>query len=127
MISRRRMRKKSTSITCPDCGYTSYNPNDIREGFCGLCHDWTSKRPDRWTGLEITVDAYYGDHRYGYYYDGYRGGWCVFENSTTGRGRECRRIIACCQSRSQCDEWLTILDPENVHPAAEPEIIKPIY
>lgn len=23
---------------------TSYNPNDIREGFCGNCHAWTSSR-----------------------------------------------------------------------------------
>ena len=21
---------------------TSYNPNDIAEGYCGNCHDWTS-------------------------------------------------------------------------------------
>lgn len=25
------------SITCPKCGRTSYNPNDIRERFCGVC------------------------------------------------------------------------------------------
>ena len=31
------------SITCPVCGMTSYNPNDIREGYCGNCHDWTSE------------------------------------------------------------------------------------
>jgi hypothetical protein len=30
------------SITCPVCGMTSYNPNDIREGYCGRCHDWTT-------------------------------------------------------------------------------------
>jgi len=30
------------SITCPDCGRTSYNPNDIEQGYCGYCHDWTS-------------------------------------------------------------------------------------
>jgi hypothetical protein len=30
------------SITCPDCGRTSYNPNDVREGYCGHCHAWTS-------------------------------------------------------------------------------------
>jgi hypothetical protein len=29
------------SITCPRCGMTSYNANDIREGYCGNCHDWT--------------------------------------------------------------------------------------
>jgi hypothetical protein len=30
------------SITCPQCHKTSYNPNDVREGFCGYCHAWTS-------------------------------------------------------------------------------------
>lgn len=29
-------------ITCPKCGMTSYNPNDIRTGYCGNCHEWTS-------------------------------------------------------------------------------------
>lgn len=32
------------SITCPRCGMTNYNENDIREGYCGNCHDWTSAR-----------------------------------------------------------------------------------
>lgn len=32
------------SITCPRCRRTSWNPNDVREGYCGYCHDWT--RPD---------------------------------------------------------------------------------
>lgn len=30
------------SITCPKCGVTSYNPNDIQHGFCGNCNAWTS-------------------------------------------------------------------------------------
>lgn len=25
------------SITCPACGRTSHNPNDVREGYCGNC------------------------------------------------------------------------------------------
>jgi hypothetical protein len=29
------------AFTCPDCGMTSRNPNDVREGYCGSCHDWT--------------------------------------------------------------------------------------
>jgi hypothetical protein len=29
-------------ITCPQCGRTSYSPDDVREGYCGHCHDWTS-------------------------------------------------------------------------------------
>jgi len=32
---------KQPSFTCPKCGMTSYNPNDIREGYCGNCHTWT--------------------------------------------------------------------------------------
>jgi hypothetical protein len=33
------------SFTCPrrECGRTSYNPNDVREGYCGACHDWTGR------------------------------------------------------------------------------------
>lgn len=30
------------AITCPRCGATSHNANDVREGYCGRCHDWTS-------------------------------------------------------------------------------------
>lgn len=26
---------------CPRCGAKSYNPNDVRFGYCGRCHDWT--------------------------------------------------------------------------------------
>jgi hypothetical protein len=26
------------SITCPSCSKTSYNPNDVRERYCGNCH-----------------------------------------------------------------------------------------
>lgn len=29
------------TITCPRCEAVSANPNDIREGYCGRCHDWT--------------------------------------------------------------------------------------
>lgn len=36
------MTQVQPSITCPQCGNTSYNPNDIREGYCGYCHWWTS-------------------------------------------------------------------------------------
>lgn len=28
------------SITCPRCRRTSYNPNDIRERYCGACHQY---------------------------------------------------------------------------------------
>lgn len=29
------------SFTCPRCGMTSHSPDDVREGYCGRCHDWT--------------------------------------------------------------------------------------
>jgi len=32
-----------TYFTCPRCQRTSYNPNDIAEGYCGNCHDWTGR------------------------------------------------------------------------------------
>lgn len=30
------------SITCPVCKMTSYNPEDIRQGYCGNCRERTS-------------------------------------------------------------------------------------
>jgi hypothetical protein len=38
-----RVAPLAQSITCPRCGMTSHNPNDVREGYCGNCHDWTTK------------------------------------------------------------------------------------
>jgi hypothetical protein len=32
------------TVTCPRCGMSSPNPNDIREGYCGNCHGWTTPR-----------------------------------------------------------------------------------
>jgi hypothetical protein len=29
------------NITCPVCGMTSWNPNDVRYGYCGNCHAFT--------------------------------------------------------------------------------------
>lgn len=29
---------------CPRCGRVSHHPDDIREGYCGACHDWTARR-----------------------------------------------------------------------------------
>lgn len=28
------------SITCPQCGRVSYNPNDIEQRYCGNCHQY---------------------------------------------------------------------------------------
>jgi hypothetical protein len=33
--------QETESFTCPICLRTSYNPNDVREGYCGHCHDFT--------------------------------------------------------------------------------------
>lgn len=33
------------SITCPICNKTSYHPDDIAQGYCGFCHDWTGETP----------------------------------------------------------------------------------
>lgn len=30
------------AIRCPECQMVSWNPNDVREGYCGNCHQWTS-------------------------------------------------------------------------------------
>jgi hypothetical protein len=41
------------SFTCPRCGRTSHHPNDVREGYCGACHDWTGQ-PSR-DGITLAV------------------------------------------------------------------------
>jgi ribosomal protein L37E len=28
------------SITCPQCGRTSYHPEDVRQKYCGACHQF---------------------------------------------------------------------------------------
>lgn len=35
-------KAQGACITCPNCGRTSYNPNDVRERFCGACHRYHS-------------------------------------------------------------------------------------
>lgn len=36
--------KDTTSFTCPNCGLTSYNPNDVENSYCGNCHEITDWR-----------------------------------------------------------------------------------
>jgi len=31
-------------FTCPDCGRTSYNPNDVKYQYCGNCHTFPEQR-----------------------------------------------------------------------------------
>lgn len=30
----------ASTFTCPRCGKTSHNPNDVRESYCGSCHQF---------------------------------------------------------------------------------------
>lgn len=32
------------SFTCPKCGMTSYHPEDVRQGYCGSCHEFTGEQ-----------------------------------------------------------------------------------
>jgi ribosomal protein S27AE len=34
-------RASCPTFTCPVCGMVSHNPNDLRYGYCGNCHDYT--------------------------------------------------------------------------------------
>lgn len=38
------MSDQPRSFTCPDCGMTSYHPEDVRQGYCGNCHAFTGSR-----------------------------------------------------------------------------------
>lgn len=44
MSRRKRLSSVVPSFTCPRCGMMSYHPDDVREGYCGSCHDWTQPR-----------------------------------------------------------------------------------
>jgi len=39
-----RIRIEEPSFTCPECGLTSHNANDIEQGYCGGCHAFTGKK-----------------------------------------------------------------------------------
>ena len=30
------------AFKCPRCGMVSYGAEDLEEGYCGNCHDWTA-------------------------------------------------------------------------------------
>lgn len=44
-----------SSITCPQCGMTSYHPDDIRYGYCGGCHAFTGAI-ERWPALKASQE-----------------------------------------------------------------------
>jgi hypothetical protein len=54
----------TATITCPDCGVTSYHPTDVAEGYCGRCHDWTSKggRPMATMFFDVDLESEVTDH-----------------------------------------------------------------
>ena len=33
--------QEAQAVVCPRCEMISFHPDDIREGYCGNCHDWT--------------------------------------------------------------------------------------
>jgi ribosomal protein L37AE/L43A len=37
------MSNQEESITCPKCGRTSFNPHDVRAGYCGSCNEFTGE------------------------------------------------------------------------------------
>ncbi|GAA1015847.1 hypothetical protein Aple_010520 [Acrocarpospora pleiomorpha] len=52
------MTDQPTSITCPRCRRTSYNPNDIAAGYCGACHDWTGPGTDTEQRVTLVLGGY---------------------------------------------------------------------
>lgn len=48
------------SITCPQCGRTSYNPNDVRERYCGACYQWHNQMPNQLEQFAEQVAAEHG-------------------------------------------------------------------
>jgi RNase P subunit RPR2 len=38
MMGQRRLPLAVPSFTCRDCGFTSYNLNDVKHRYCGRCH-----------------------------------------------------------------------------------------
>jgi hypothetical protein len=49
--------RDTASFTCPRCFATSYNPNDVRENYCGVCHDWTVPDADLAEDRAETLDS----------------------------------------------------------------------
>lgn len=41
------MEEIPAMITCPQCGMTSYHPEDVRHKYCGNCHEFHEDMPKR--------------------------------------------------------------------------------
>ena len=78
------MTGEPSSFTCPRCGRTSWNPNDVREGYCGACHSWTGGDDLWWLGGYLMVRPLPDDE--------VPGAWLAVEPLTFGRGRV--RVVA---------------------------------
>lgn len=49
-------------FTCPDCGRRSTHPEDIRQGYCRACHDWTGNRPAGTPPRTFATGGLLGNH-----------------------------------------------------------------
>lgn len=36
--------RSGRNFKCPRCGAVSWNSNDVREGYCGRCHEFTGPK-----------------------------------------------------------------------------------
>ena len=36
--------RKPNTFTCPKCGKVSHNPNDVKERYCGACHEFFNEQ-----------------------------------------------------------------------------------
>lgn len=53
--------RMTASIVCPRCGRASYHPEEVRQGYCGNCHDWTSQpQAEPTQNLDITSPNFGG-------------------------------------------------------------------
>jgi hypothetical protein len=43
------------SITCPRCGRVSYHPTDIRQRYCGHCHEFHDQMEFAWVPIEFAT------------------------------------------------------------------------
>ena len=66
-------KDKQPSITCPQCGRTSYHPQDIRHAYCGWCHQWHDTMETNQMTLVPTI-----------YVDRYDGRYWMFFTSPSG-------------------------------------------
>ena len=44
-------------IQCLDCGMISYNPNDVRERYCGNCHEFHEQKEVKAWARECATEA----------------------------------------------------------------------